>query len=261
MDEKFKKGLNDLNPKYVFVDNFENMAQEPDVFKAMRLILREYTALHRSVFKDLNKKRVIQITSSEFDPKINLENTKGMLSSWFPAAEFFISDDYWKLPVSTNHIIIPLEDSSQLEKVSKFKEYFSRYCNIQEEKILIICNSIKTANWIYDEIKEITNHKESPNFGLITHQMPLHRQIDEILDFDIISKSGAIVVSDEAISGVHFSNLQQVIQVESAQGVQMLSERFSRAEGIKFISLVENKDIEFYREMDGLRKGQLKINN
>ena len=77
------------------------------------IILRQYLGVNRSLFGELNNNRVVSLTSSEFEPKMDLENSKEMLKNFFPKSQIFLdSDTYWKLDSSLEHKIEVLGDDS-----------------------------------------------------------------------------------------------------------------------------------------------------
>lgn len=251
----------DLNPKYLVIDEFDQILADGNQFESLKHILRQFAGRNKSHLSDFNQDRVVTISGATLQKKFNKVDTEDLLKDWFPGIEILKSENYLKISPKIEHEVFNVEELDEKDKMLLLEQLIDRYFEeveaklelAQDKKILIFVNNSVAA----ENISDYLNQNMIPT-TMLHSKMSVNDRVKSLSEFKQGEDHIAMVCTDIASRGLDIDNVGLVIQYSFATNATTLLHRFGRTgrlnkEG-KVISMLTDKDSLLYHEFEDLRK-------
>lgn len=251
----------DLNPKFLIIDEFDQIISDGNQFESLKYILRQFAGRNRTHLSDYNEDRVIVIAGASLQKTFNKMDTEELLKDWFPGIKITKTDGYLKVSPKIEHEVFNVNDVEETDKMVLLEQVIDKYFEEQQlkkeklfkEKVLVFTNNSVSA----DNLCDYLNSNMIPSTKLHSN-LNVNTRVKNLSEFKEGEKYIVMVCTDIAARGVDIENMGLVIQYNFASNAMTLLHRFGRTgrlnkEG-KVVSFICDEDALLYHEFEDLRK-------
>jgi superfamily II DNA/RNA helicase len=249
-----------VNPKYIVVDEFDQIVNEKQLFKSFQYILRLLSSKNRrSQYEGESESRTIVLTAASYLKYFEREEFEEVIKDWFPGISTVKGDNLMKISEKIEHKSYDVSELDELEKTSLVLQMVQEYIQAQKtankkSKILMFFNNSLAAQ----EVSKVLTQNMIPSANLHSN-LSVNDRIQNLSKFhQIDSGLDVLCCTDIAARGLDFKNLDLVIQYDYAKNAATLLHRFGRtgrmdSEGT-VISFLEDEDKLLHIEFEKRRE-------
>lgn len=127
----------DLNPKYLVIDEFDQIMNDSNQFEALKYILRQFAGTQKSHLSDYNKERTVVLSCASLLPRFMKQDTEDLIKDWFPGIKVVKSENYLKVSEKIEHEYYGVEEVDDADQFLLTKQLIDKYYEtlIAEEQL------------------------------------------------------------------------------------------------------------------------------